>query len=481
MRQAGYACLTSMIILFIAGCQSRENDVVAYGQFARQSRSLPAGRPGNTATVQAAAGDDLPELTADSTVQDYLAYAALNNPGLEAAFNRFKAATEQIPQATALPDPRFTYRYYIEQVETRVGAQEQSFGISQMFPWFGKLKLSGRAAENAALAAKQQYEAAKWDLFFRLQDAYYEYYYLSQAIESVRENIQLLQNFERVVRTRYRAATAEHPDLIRAQVELGKLEDRLKTLQELREPVAARLNAALNRSPDAPIAPLENIPALNVIFSDEQILKMMADSNPRLAALRYDIARRRTEVELAQKDYYPDVTLGLDFIDTSDRIGPNPPGDSGQDPVIAMVSLNLPIWKEKLEAGVRQARYRHRAAVNDETQTLNSLTARVKMVLYQFRDAERKIVLYRDILLPKAIESVKANEASFRSGQSTFLEVIDAQRVLLEFELAYERALASKAQKLAELEMLVGANLPHSVSNDLMPSPVQENQETVND
>ena len=84
------------------------------------------------------------------------------------------------------------------------------------------------------------------------------------------------------------------------------------------------------------------------------------------------------------------------------------------------------------------------------------------MVLYEFRDAERKINLYRDTLLPKAVESVKANEVSFRSDESTFLEVIDAQRIMLEFELACERALSGKAQRLAELEMLVGTELPHA-------------------
>ena len=88
----------------------------------------------------------LPELDEGSSLNDYLAYAALNNPQLEAAFNRWKAALEMVSQAHTLPDPRFNYGYFIQEVETRVGPQEHRVGISQMFPWFGKLKLRGEAA-----------------------------------------------------------------------------------------------------------------------------------------------------------------------------------------------------------------------------------------------------------------------------------------------------------------------------------------------
>ncbi|NIP53922.1 MAG: TolC family protein, partial [Phycisphaerae bacterium] len=124
----------------------------------------------------------------------------------------------------------------------------------------------------------------------------------------------------------------------------------------------------------------------------------------------------------------------------SDSISANPPKDSGQDPIIAMFSINLPIWREKLDAALREARHNHRAAMREQTEKLNTLNAQLKLALYLFRDGKRKIDLYRDTLLPKAVESVKANEASFRAGGNTFLDLIDAQRVMLEFELAYERA-----------------------------------------
>jgi len=442
-----------VVVVFSGGCESQ----------LQESETPLSGMNQMHLSDSTATDEGVPSLTKldeQSTLSDYLVYAALNNPGLEAAFNRWKAALERIPQARSLPDPKFNYRYYIEQVETRVGAQKQAFGISQMFPWFGKLELRGDSASEAAQAAKQRYEATKLKLFFQVKDAYYEYYYLWRAIAIVEENTQLVTTFESVARTRYQAATAKHPDVIRAQVELGKLEDNFKTLKDLQGPVAARLNAALNRPAQTPVPWPKNIEEESIPLTDEQLLEWMADYNPEVAALEYEINRSKVGIELAKSDYYPDVTFGIDFIYTSESTMAAPPPDSGKDPVIAMFTINLPIWRERLDAALREAKYNNIAAMRDKTEKLNTLNAQLKMALYMYRDGERKIDLYHNTLLPKAVESVKANEASFRAGDSTFLDLIDAQRVMLEFELAFERALSNKAQRLAELEMLVGRQIP---------------------
>lgn len=462
MRRAGFAFFTITILFLFAGC-FHPSAADPLNDRSMRPKQLPSAI---SVEEPAAPAGDTPALTDDSTLADYLAYAALHNPGLEAAFNRWQAADARIGQVRSLPDPRFTYRYYIQEVETRVGAQQQAFGISQTFPWFDKLSLKGDAASDAANAARKQYEAAKLKLFYQVKDAYYEYAYLLRAIGIVEENVELVKNFEEVVRIRYQTGAAQHPSVIRAQIELGKLEDRLRSLREMQGPITARLNAALNRLPDSPVAPPTAVAEEMVALTDGQILDLMAKSNPELAALDYEIARNRTGIDLAKKDYYPDLTFGVDFIDTSKRPGPMPPSDNGKDPIIAMVSLNLPIWREKLDAGVREARYAYNAAVRSQADKLNMLNAQLKMALYQFRDDERKINLYRDTLLPKAVESVKANETAFRSGESSFLEVIDAQRVMLEFELSSERALTGKAQRLAELEMLVGTALPRSENTE---------------
>lgn len=448
--------IAALVILVLAGCSTGSKEpTLTEGTVA----------PSFPSSVETAPDRPLPELTATSDLSDYLRYAALNNPGLEAAFYRWQAALEQIPQVTSLPDPRFTYQYYIEEVETRVGPQQQSVGISQAFPWFGKLGLQGDVATQAAEVQRRRYEQVKYQLFYEVRDAYSEYYYLGKSIEILRENIELIRHLEEVSRSRYRTAAATSADVIKAQVELGTLEDRLRSLTERKAPLQARLNAALNRPADAPIPWPEQLDLEELELPDEALIRLAMEANPELQAFNHEILQGRKRIELAQKQYYPEVTLGLNYIDTGDSPLRPAPGDSGKDPLMAMVSLNIPIWTSKYNAAVRQARAEYNAARKSREETANTLVTDLKQALYEYHDAQRKINLYQETLLPKAIETYRVTEAGYLTGEASFLDIIDAQRVLLDFQLSLQRALANHRQSLARVEMLVGRPLPAETNN----------------
>lgn len=454
MKDYGKIVLLALAFFLLTGCAS-EREMRAFETFDMKRQVL------SKTEKEISAEKSLPELNEDSTLSDYLAYAALNSPGLEAAFHRWKAALERISQVAALPDPRFTYGYFIREVETRVGPQEQTFALMQTFPWFGKLRLQGEKAFEESKALREQYEATRLRLFFEVQNAYFEYYYLGRAIPVVQENRDLLKYLEEVARARYKAASARHPDVIRAQVELGKLEDRLRSLRDLEEPIRARFNAALNRPINAPLPWPKSAPVDQVATNTEDLLTWLKIKSPHLRELAHELAKQERAISLAQKDYWPDVALGLNYIDTG-RAGMAGVSDSGKDPILASVSINLPIWGDKRRAAVREAKQLRRAALMRKADLENTLSADVKLAYYEFRDAERKIDLYRDTLLPKADESLKATETAYRAGNATFSDLIDAQRVSLEFTLAYERALADYNQWLAKLEMLVGRGIPRT-------------------
>jgi outer membrane protein TolC len=455
-RWTGFVIL---ILLLTLGCASQQKRYeVDYHSFASRDRA-----PSSASAASIEREPRLPSLSESSRLPDYLAYAALNNPGLEAAFNRWKAALQRIPQVKTLPDPKFNYLYYIREVETRVGPQRHGLGIAQVFPWFGKLQLRGDVATEAAHAARRRYDAVKLKLFFDVKDAYYEYYYLAKSVAITRENVNLVKHMENVARSRYKAAAGAHPDVVRAQVEIGKLEDRYQSLLDLREPIVARLNAALNRPAETDIPWPSEIDVEDVNTVDEELLVRLAAENPELQVLDFEIGKTRRAIELARREYYPDFSLGLNFIDTDDSSVGSPP-DNGKDPVIAMISLNLPLWRDKYDAGVREARAEYYAARHQKKEKTNSLSSQLKMASYRLRDARRKIDLYGDALLPRARESLKVTESGYLAATSSFTDLIDAQRVFLEFALAHERALTDHAQSLAQLEMLVGREISDSGS-----------------
>lgn len=392
---------------------------------------------------------------------EYLEYAALHNAGLKAVFEQWKAALEEIPQAEALPDPRFTYGYFIKEVETRVGPQQQRVSITQTFPWFGTIEARTDAAAAEAKAARKRFEAAKLQLFYRVKDAFYEYLYLHRAVEIAQENLELIRHFEEVARAKYIAATAQHPDIIRAQVQLAMLEDKVKELQELRVPIVARLNAVLN--PPEPIElpwPIrEEIDPPDI--EREELLAILVRENPQLQAKDFELLSAQSRVELAKRKFYPDLGVGVDWIDTDEVDGSNM-RDNGKDPVILMFTMNLPIWRKSYRGAELQARARARKTQHERKDLENNLIAQAAGVLYAFEDSGRKIALYGEILVPKAEELVGASETAYTAGTIDFLSLTDAQQTLLQYQLLLERARANHQQRLAELEMLVGADVPRA-------------------
>lgn len=457
----------NLLVVFIFGCASaREKQ--AFVDLAKVEETQ------YTIENYASTPQDLPALNEESSISDYLVYAALNNPGLEAAFNRWKAALQKVPQVRSLPDPKFTYSYFIKEVETRAGPQRHKFALAQMFPWFGELNLQGDIALEAANAEKERYEAKKLKLFFEVKDAYYEYYYLARIIAVTEEHMQLVGYLENVARTKYSAGGVSYGDVIKAQVELGELEDRLRTLSDLSDPMVARLNAALNKPFNELIPWPKSIPEEEVVFSNEQLLTWLKEKNPELKAIDFEAAKEKATIDLTKKEYFPNITLGVEYINTNPALKPPPDPetgevprvkDDGKDPVIAMFSINLPIWYGKYRAGEKEARMRYLAALKQRGERENSLIADLKMELYNFRDAERKIGLYRDALIPKAQQSFNVIQQAFAAGKTDFLDVIDAERTLLEFQLSFERAHTNRAQRLAKLEMLIGKEIPREGTN----------------
>lgn len=138
----------------------------------------------------------------------------------------------------------------------------------------------------------------------------------------------------------------------------------------------------------------------------------------------------------------------------------------GKDAIVAMATVNLPVWRSKYRAEVREATANYESLLRQRTDRRNTLGADVKMAEYKYRDAERKIALYRGALIPEAKQAIDVSLQAYQTGKEGYTAVVDAIRNLLEFELSYERAITDREQRLAELEMLVGRSVTGSRTRD---------------
>jgi outer membrane protein TolC len=402
--------------------------------------------------------ETVPSFDSTSTLADYLKVAMERSPRLRAAYNRWIADLKKSDHVGSLPDPMLNYAYFVENVETRVGPQEQRFGLRQSFPWFGTLGAKEDMAFAMSQASYQRFEAARYELFYDVKSAYYDYYFLGQDLLITGENLELLKFWESVAQSKYKVGLKQHPDVIKAQVELGKLEDHLQTLREQIEPRAARLRALLNVPETVEIPVPQSITVTEMPLAEDTVISVIMQQNPNLRALKRIIASERAGERLAGKQAMPSFSFGVDYIQTGEAINPDMP-ESGKDPWMIGASISLPIWFGKNSARKKEAEARRRAAEYNLRDSENQLVAVTERLLFEYSDALRKTRLYRDGLVPKAEQSLNAIYAAYQAGEMDFLNVLDAQRQLLDFQLTVAREQSRLATKRAQLEMLSGTEL----------------------
>ena len=402
-----------------------------------------------------------------ASLDSLISRARVSNPGLGASFEKWTAALARVPQAKSLPDPMLSYAYFLEPVETRVGPQRQRFSVSQRLPLLGKLGAKGDAAVAAANTAAAEYEGSLRELTLRLSRLWNDYYYLAKAIEVTEESVQLLSSVEDVALRRYAAGGPGQMTVIRIQVELGRLENHLLTLRSQQAPIVSAINAELNRAANSPVTWPQSVDADRVRASRDALAAALLDHNPSLLSVAARADEAAAMKRLAGKVSIPDLTLGLQYIETDEARFPGVM-DSGKDAVVASASINLPLWFGRNSAVGDEAAARLNAVQGDRAQLRNRLLADLDHALFSLQDAERRLDLYATVLVPKATQSYEVTEDAFASGQSTFTDLIDTQRTLLEFRLSEQRAIADYATARARLEQLVGVDL------DELDTPTQE-------
>ncbi len=440
------AVLAAAVLPFL-GCASAPDEP------ARPPRLAPPPPRDELPAAPGAAA--LPEL---ADLDAYVALALASSARLRAAFEDQAAAHERVAQASALPDPRLTYAEFIEEVQTRTGPQERRVSLAQMFPWPGTLDARGRAAEHRAAAAAERADDEALRVARDVALAYHEYAFLGRELDLAREQLELLRGLEPVVRARVRAGGVQE-DLLRLQVEAGRLEDDVASLERRAPALSAVLADALTlRGLDAPLpVPLLTVPEAPEL--DVANLRARAlETSPRLRALRAEALAHEATEELAELRARPELGVGVDWISTGDALDPSMPG-SGDDPLAVSLTLSLPVWTDSYAAGEREARHRSRASRQRLEAEASALEAEVAEHAYRIDDAARRIGLYRDSLVPRADEALQLTLASYRAGAASLLDVIDAERALLELALSSWRACRDLLQAEARLGALVGGDV----------------------
>ncbi|XOV74654.1 MAG: TolC family protein [Phycisphaerales bacterium] len=198
------------------------------------------------------------------------------------------------------------------------------------------------------------------------------------------------------------------------------------------------MNAALNRPSGEEVARMTGLPGRIASVDADGLAEIARRSNPMLLAMDEQIEEQRLLSEVARRDGLPEFMVGLDYIVTGEAMNSSTPG-SGDDPILLNFGISLPIWRDKYDAGVREALARRLAVAGERADQANRIAAGIHRAWFEHTDADRRVRLYENTLIPKAEESLRASLAGFRAGETSFLDLLDTERTLLEFAIAAER------------------------------------------
>ncbi len=394
-----------------------------------------------------------PLLQVDRLVQE----AIEANPKILAAREKHSALKEKISQAGALDDPMLSFGVVnlpnnFEFDEEDMTAKE--IAISQKFPFPGKRGLNEEAATREADAGAAEADDVANQVARDVKTAFYDLSHAYRAMEVTRRNKSIIEELVRITQTRYALGQGIQEDIIRNQVEISKMVDDLIMLDQQKRALAAKLNYLLNRPRNSPVEPPEDIRFRPAAISIEDLQQQALESNPMLRALKHEIAARSKNIELARRDYFPDVNLKFAYGQREDRL----------DMYSGMIEINLPIFvKSKQErrvaegyADVRSAQARYAGAQNEIFFMIADMGSMAQRL-------ERKVELYRTGIIPQARLQIDTAMSAYMVNKADFMTLLDSHMRLYRYELDYHDALTAYEKSLAALEATVGTTLPREV------------------
>lgn len=402
-----------------------------------------------------------PENCDELSEEQVVARVIKSNPDLAAIRSRYEALAAVPTQLATLPDPILFLGAVNLPTDTfdldQENMTQMQIGISQKFPFPGKLSLKEETAALEAEAALEMVGDARLNLVKNSRKIWWDIFYLQKGLAIVRSNQSLLRATVAAARTKYEVGKGLQQDVLLAQLELTRLMDREIIVTNGLEKKKASLAALIDRPAGGDCfvisSPNKGLD-LPEILSLTKLQAIALTSHPGLLALKKKADASRKKIDLARKDYYPDFTLGAAYGYRQDM----PDGRDRSDFASIKLNMNLPIWTgSKQDKAVAQRKSELLTAEHNVRALTNQIQAEITSEFSEYSNTSQQCILYRTSLIPQAEQTAAAMLKGYQVNKVDFLNVVRAQLALYNYKITYWNHLSSAFKALAGLEAATGA------------------------
>jgi cobalt-zinc-cadmium efflux system outer membrane protein len=396
------------------------------------------------------------DLAARPSIDLVVRYAVQRNPAIRAARREWEAARERIPQERSYENPLITYSPDTgNMAETRAGPQRNGVAFSQAIPFPGKLTLRGRIAADQAQAIYQRLQATIQEVSRQTRAWYAEYYLADRSLETNGDTTELVRQAAAIADQKYRVGTAAQQDVILAQEQLSRLAAERVVFDGDRDTALGTLNALLDRPPRAAVAEPGELAVREIPIALDDLVGRAGAARPELKSQDHLVEASHRSLTLAKMGYLPDFRVGAQYVAVEGGTNPTFARD-GHDIWTATIGFSIPIWIDRVQAGVHEHRARALQQELVRRDLANRVYDQVQRAYERVRVAARTEKIYRTTLVPQTQERIAAARAGYETGLVDFLTLIDSLKSLEEVQLERYRAVRDFHQAAADLERAVG-------------------------
>lgn len=386
-------------------------------------------------------------------LQDLIDEGVKNSPELRAFESRVDAARFRIPQAKSLPDPMFMFGYQNEGFQRiTIGEEPQAMGmfnLSQMFFFPGKRSLKEEMAKWDAEGLAALYNAAKLRLAARIKEIYYDLFLAYKTIDILKERTDLFSRVEEAATARYGSGMGSQQEVVMAQTEKYMLLEKEEMQKQKIQALQGMLNTTIGRPVNSPLGRPQESPETRFSMGLDEILSLAKERSPEVASKEKMVRGAEAKVKMANKEYYPDVTIGASYFPRTQGL---------LDMWNLTATINLPIYfKTKQDQAVLEANASLNEAKYELQATEYMLASTIRESYSMETSAERLVGLYRDALIPKAQQDVQLGMSGYVAGKTEAITVVSRLKAFLDVELLYWGQRTEREKAIARLHAITGA------------------------
>ena len=383
-------------------------------------------------------------------LQTYIDYAVENNPELKAMDLKYQQALEKVPQAKSLQDPTFSAGIFIQPIETRVGAQKAKLSVSQMFPWFGTLGAKEQQASLQAHAIYLKYLDAHSKLQMNVTNLWLDLILTDKKIYFTQKRIEVLDLLEKQSLKRYESDQTDMVNVLYIQMLKEELISKLELFKDKRITQQSAFNKLLNREFSAHVGtPTDDSFMISVSLPNE---KTDFSAHNRIASWEQMVESAQFAEKASKLNALPKFGLGLDYAILAKRNDLDVT-DNGQDAIMPMISVSIPIFRKKYKAAVKFNQLKQREYEKQKTAEINQLKLERQQALELFKVGKRDSELYQNLLV-KAKQSFEILSSSYESSTKRYEEVLNMQQKIWIYEQKQIQAQIKVQKSLARFKYL---------------------------